>query len=100
MPLSQVTTFQNMAPIKRAEDDSRSDQVLVDDALADRIGDPVQLGNCEREEIGGEVEKGREGHRGNGLQEPRRDNRCDGVCCVMQPVQEVERQRNQDEADE
>ena len=45
MPLSQVTTFQNIAPTSAREHHRGRDQILVDQPLADRVGDLVQGGD-------------------------------------------------------
>ena len=63
MPLSQVTTFQNIAPTSAPKTTAGRDQILVDQALADRVGDLVQRGPLQRQEIGGEIEEGGEGDR-------------------------------------
>ena len=85
---------------ERAEDDGGSDQILVDDPLADRVRDPVQLRHGKREEVSGEVEEGGEGDRGHRLEQARRNDGSDGVGGIVQPVQKVERQRDEDQADQ
>ena len=50
-------------PDQRAEDDRGSHQILVDQPLADRVGDLVQLGPLQGEEVSGEIEEGGESDR-------------------------------------
>ena len=99
MPLSQVTTFQNIAPTSAPNTTDGRDQILVDQALADRVGDRVQLRPGERQEIGGEVEEGGEGHRLDRAEQLGRDHRGDRIGGVVQAVQEIERQRQDDQSD-
>ena len=100
MPLSQVTTFQNIAPTSAPNTTAGRDQVLVDQALADRVGDLVQLGQGERQEVGREVEEGGEGDRLDRAEQLGRDHRGDRIGGVVQAVEEIERQREDDQADE
>src|SRR3546814_1173317 len=59
-----------------------------------------QFGKDDRQEIGGEVEEGGEQHRLHRTQQSCRDHRRDAVGRIVQAVQKVERQREDDEADE
>ena len=47
-------------PDQRPKDDGRRHQILVDQALADGVGDRVQLRPQQGQEVGGEVEEGGE----------------------------------------
>ena len=100
MPFSQVTTFQNIAPTSAPNTTAGRDQILVDQPLADRLGDLVQAREGERQEIGGEVEDAGEEHRLDRPEQPRRDHRRDRIGGVVQPVQKIERQRDDDQADQ
>ncbi len=85
---------------QRPEHHGRSHQVLVDQALADRVGDLVQLRHGEREKISSEVEESGECHGLRGAQQARGDDRRDRIGGIVQPVQEVERERDGDEANQ
>ncbi len=87
-------------PDQSTEDHRGGDQVLVDQPLADRVGDLVKARHGEGEEVGGEVEEGGEDDRLNRTEKPGRDHRRDRVGGVMESVQEVERQGDGDQPDE
>ncbi len=83
-----------------SEDHGGCDQILVDQPLADRVRDLVKLRYGESQEIGREVEEGGEDDRLHRAEQPGRDHGRDRVGGVVEPVQEVERQSDGDEADE
>ena len=95
MPSPHVMTFQTIAPDQRAEDDAAVDDAGADDARADGLRD-VQAEHGERDEI----EEGRPDHGDLRAQHARRDDRGDRVRGVVQAVQEIEHQRDGDEADQ
>ena len=57
-------------------------------------------GQAKRQEVGREVEEGGEGHRLDRTQQLGRDHRGDRIGGVVQAVQEVERQRQDDQSDQ
>jgi len=91
--------FQNIAPTS-APNTTASDQVLVDQPLADRIRNLVQLRPAKCEEVSREIEEGREGDRAHGADQARSDDRCDRVCGIVQAIEEVEGERDHDQGDE
>ena len=86
--------FQAMAPIS-APKITRVDDMRVDDAGAERLGD-VQA----EEQEGDEVEERRPGHRVARPEHARRHDGGDRVGGVVQAVEEIERQRDGDQADQ
>ena len=46
MPFTQVTMFQNIAPASAPKTTAGRDQILVDQPLADRVGDLCSAGHC------------------------------------------------------
>ena len=79
---------------QRPEHDRRGDQILVDQALADRVRDLVKFGHRKRQEIGGEIEEGGEGDRLGRAEQPGRDHGCNRIGGVVQAVQKIERKRD------
>jgi hypothetical protein len=77
------------------EHDHWIDDFGIDHAAADR-GGHVQTEHRE----GDEVEEGGPEHGGQRPQHPGRNDRCDRVGTVVQPVEEIEQQRHSDEADQ
>ena len=88
-------TFQAIAPTSAANTTCGVDDVGADDARADRLGD-MQA----EEQEGDEVEERGPEHGILRPQHARRDDGGDGIRCVVQAVQEVEEQRDADQADE
>ena len=80
---------------QRREDHGGIDDARFDDAGADRIGDVEP----EHQE-GDEIEEGGPEHRILRAQHPRRHDRCDRIGGVVQPVEEVEQQRDRDQEDQ
>ncbi len=95
IPASQVTTFHTMAPGQRAENQPVVDDLRVDDAGADRVGD-MQAKHGK----GDEIEKGGPDHGVARLQHARGDDGGDGVGGVVQPVQKIEQQRHRDQREQ
>jgi len=60
----------------------------------------VQGGPLQGQEVSGEIEEGGEGDRGRGAEQSRPDDRGDRVGRVMKAIQEVERERDDDQADQ
>ncbi len=101
MPLSQVTTFQNIAPTSAPNTTAGVTRSLsisplpIVSATLCRSWEPGK-----RQEIGREVEEGGEGDRLDRAEQLGRDHRRDRIGGVMQAVQKVERQRQGDQADQ
>ena len=95
MPSTQVMTFQAIAPISAPKITCASMTSRVDDALADGLRD-VQA----EEQEGDEVEERRPEHRVLRLQHARRDDGRDRIGGIVQAVQEIEQQRDADQADQ
>ena len=100
MPLIQGDDVPEHRPDECAEDHGGSHQVFVDQTLADGVRDFVQLRPSQRQEVSGEVEEGGEGDRPDRLQQPRSHHGRDRVGRVVQSVQKVERERDDDQADQ
>ena len=79
---------------QRSEDHLRVNHVRIDDSGADGIGD-MQA----EYQKGDEVEEGRPKHRVLRPQHAGRDDGRDRIRCVVQSVQEIEQQRDGDQAD-
>ena len=92
MPYHQVTAFQKMAPIERAEDDVLVHHAGLDDALAHR-GRHAEVEDEDRHH----VEEGGEGHRLAGLEHAGGNDRGDRVGRVVEAVHEVEGQGQDDQ---
>ena len=64
-------------PYERAEYHRGGDQFLLDQPLADRVGDGVEAGEGDGEKIGREVEYGGKGHCMHRRKQARRHHRGD-----------------------
>ena len=95
MPSAQVMMFQTMAPISAAKITLRIDDAGLDDAGADGLRDVEP----EHQE-GDEVEERRPKHRVLRPQHPGRHDGRDRIGGVVQSVEEIEQQRDGDEADQ
>ena len=95
MPSPQVIRFQTMAPISAAKITCASTTIGLDDAGADGVGD-IDAEHPERHEI----EERRPEHRILRTQHPGRHDRRDRIGGVVQPVEEVEQQRDRDQSDQ
>ena len=91
IPNPQVIRFQTMAPISAPKITCGVDDAGLDDAGADGVGDMQP----EHQE-GDEIEERRPQHRVLRAQHPGRYDGRDRVGGVVQPVEEVEQQRDCD----
>ena len=82
-------------PDERAEDHGGGNDILVDDPATYRFGD-VETDDPVGREVAG---RGKD-HRGDGRKQLGRDNRGDRIGGIVQAVEEIERQRHGDQADE
>ena len=100
MPLSQVTTFQNIAPTSAPNTTAGVIRSLSIRPLPMVSATLCSCGQLKRQKVSREIEEGGKGDRADRADQPRADNRRDRIGGVVQAVEKVEGERDDDQADE
>ena len=100
MPFSQVTTFQNIAPTSAPNTTAGVTRSLSIRPLPIVSATLCSCGHCSARKYAAKLKKAANATAASRAEQPGGDDRRDRIGRVVQAVQKIERQRDDDQADE